>query len=205
MGLTSEYVPGRMTHVAATGEAIRTVLRERPVARLLLGFGFALMTCAGAKIAVPLPGTPVPATLQTLAVLLAGAALGARAGAASQVAYLLMGIVGLPVFALPGAGPAYLLGPTGGYLVGFVAAAFVVGLQLHGPRRAGGARAFGALLMGAAPIHACGLAWLSVILHDPASAVRSGVLPFILFDLAKVMLATGMYTGYLRWTRPTRP
>jgi biotin transport system substrate-specific component len=180
-------------------------LRVRPGLRLLLVFGFTLLTCAGAKIAVPLPATPVPGTLQTLAVLLAGAVLGARAGAASQVAYLGIGIAGLPVFALPGAGPAYFLGPTGGYLVGFVAASFVVGRLLGGNRRCSVAFSASAFLLGAATIHVFGLAWLSVILGDPAGALRTGVLPFVLFDLAKVMIATGLYAGYLRWKPSTRP
>src|SRR5437899_7752418 len=99
----------------------------RPLVRILLVIGFALLTCAGAKITIPLPFTRVPATLQTLPVLLAGALLGARAGAASQALYVGLGIAGLPVFALPGTGPGYLLGPTGGFLVGFVVAAFVTG------------------------------------------------------------------------------
>src|SRR5262245_52763921 len=102
----------------------RVLPTAHPLTRSVLVIGFALLTWAGAKVAVPLPFTPVPGTLQTLAVLLAGAMLGARAGAASQMAYLVMGLAGLPVFALPGAGPAYFLGPTGGYLVGFILAAW---------------------------------------------------------------------------------
>jgi len=165
--------------------------------------GFALLTWAAAKVSVPLPMTPVPGTLQTLAVLLAGAALGARAGAVSQASYIFMGMAGLPVFALPGSGPGYLLGPTGGYLVGFIAAAFVVGsvIKKTGGREA--LRAALAFLLGAATIHACGLAWLSVVLGDPAAAFRAGVLPFVLFDLAKVVVATGIHAGYLRWKPAT--
>src|SRR5437867_320991 len=84
----------------------------RLIERTLGVLGFALLTWAGARISVPLPFTPVPGTLQVLAVLLAGAILGARAGAASQAAYVGAGMAGLPVFVLPGAGPGYLLGPT---------------------------------------------------------------------------------------------
>jgi biotin transport system substrate-specific component len=204
MSLTSGYAPGRMTDTPALHAATHAGLLERKGARWALVFGFALLTCAGAKISIPLPLTPVPATLQTLAVLLAGAVLGARRGAASQVAYLLMGMAGLPVFALPGAGPAYLLGPTGGYLIGFVAAGYVVGLLLDTDRRRGVAFSALAFLLGAAMIHACGLAWLSVVLGDPAAALRAGVLPFVLFDLAKVVIATGAYSGYLRWKPGTR-
>jgi len=93
--------------------------------------GFALLTVIGAKIRVPLPFTPVPGTLQTIPVLLAGILLGARAGASSQILYLSLGMAGIPVFALAGAGPAYLLGPTGGFLPGFVAAAFVTGRRFR--------------------------------------------------------------------------
>lgn len=170
-----------------------------PLARVALGLGFALLTWAGARLSVPLPFTPVPGTLQTLSVLLAGGFLGARAGAASQAAYLLMGVAGLPVFALPGAGPAYFLGPTGGYLAGFVAAAYASGwltTRLRGLGLPGAAISF---LAGSAVLHACGFAWLSVVLGDPAAAWRAGVLPFLLFDLAKVVAATGIYAGYLRW------
>jgi biotin transport system substrate-specific component len=116
-----------------------------------------------------------------------------------------MGIAGLPVFALPGAGPTYLLGPTGGYLAGFVAASFVVGLLLDRNRRRRVGFTALAFLLGAVTIHACGLAWLSVVLGDLDAAVRVGVLPFALFDLAKVMVATGLYAGYLRWKPGTRP
>ncbi len=205
MRLRFEYVPKRISDGPAVSVAAHAGLRERPGMRLLFVFGFTLLTCAGAKISVPLPATPVPGTLQTLAVLLAGAVLGARAGAASQVAYLVLGIAGLPVFALPGAGPAYLLGPTGGYLVGFVAASFVVGRLLGGSPRRSVPFSAAAFLLGAATIHVCGLAWLSVVLGGPATALHAGVLPFVLFDLAKVMVATGIYAGYLRWKPSTRP
>jgi len=169
----------------------------------MLVVGFALLTWGAAKVSVPLPMTPVPGTLQTLAVLLAGAVLGARAGAVSQASYIFMGMAGLPVFALSGSGPLYVLGPTGGYLLGFIAAAFVVGSVLERTGRPGvlpGALAF---LLGAVTIHACGFAWLSVVLGDPAAAFRAGVLPFVLFDLAKVVVATGIHAGYLRWKPAT--
>jgi biotin transport system substrate-specific component len=181
-----------MKALPETGAAIH-------VARVATVIGFALLTWAGARISVPIPLTPVPGTLQTLAVLLAGAFLGARSGAASQVIYIMMGVAGLPVFALPGSGPAYLLGPTGGYLAGFVTAPFVVGTLLGGRLGKRKAGAFLAFLAGAVTIHACGFAWLSVLLGNPLSALRAGFLPFMLFDLAKVIVATGVHTGYVRW------
>jgi len=164
--------------------------------------GFALLTWAGAKIQVRLPFTPVPGTLQTLPVLLAGALLGARAGAASQATYVLLGLSGLPVFALPGSGPLYLLGPTGGYLVGFVAAAYVTGLACRGAARPGLVGALLAFLAGGATLYLCGVAWLAVYLGgDVTQAVRTGLAPFALFDLAKIVIATGMLTGW-RWIAP---
>jgi biotin transport system substrate-specific component len=164
-----------------------------------LVIGFALLTWAGARITVPLPFTPVPGTLQTLSVLLAGALLGARAGAASQAAYLVMGLAGLPVFALPGSGPAYLLGPTGGYLVGFVAAAWVTGSVCRALRRHGAPGAFCGFLAGSAALYACGLAWLTVHLGgDVRAAVGAGLVPFLLFDVAKIALAVAIQTACAR-------
>jgi len=203
MSLTSANIPGSMSGTADARLQAHVGPLERPITRALLVVGFALMTWVAAKVSVPLPMTPVPGTLQTLAVLLAGAVLGARAGAVSQASYIFMGMAGLPVFALPGSGPLYLLGPTGGYLVGFIAAAFVVGSVI---KKTGGREVLPAalaFLLGAATIHACGLAWLSVVLGDPAAAFRAGVLPFVLFDLAKVVVATGIHAGYLRWKPAT--
>jgi biotin transport system substrate-specific component len=203
MSLTSANIPGSMNGVPGASMKAHVGLLERPIARGMLVVVFALLTWAAARVSVPLPMTPVPGTLQTLAVLLAGAVLGARAGAVSQASYIFMGMAGLPVFALPGSGPGYLLGPTGGYLVGFIAAAFVVGSLLEKPGRRGVLAGALAFLLGAVTIHACGLAWLSVVLGDPAAALRAGVLPFVLFDLAKVVVATGIHAGYMRWKPAT--
>ena len=163
---------------------------------------FALLTWAGARIAVPLPYTPVPGTLQTFVVLLAGLFLGARAGAASQMLYLSMGLAGIPVFALPGAGPGYLLGPTGGYLVGFTLAAWVTG-WISGRRPAGHAvTVLASLLAGSAVIHACGLAWLSLQMGGSlAAAWAVAPLPFALFDFTKIVLAAALYIGAVRCGR----
>ncbi len=180
-----------------------SLARARPYQKAVLILGFSILTWVGARISVPLPFTPVPGTLQVLPVLLAGALLGARAGAASQAIYLSCGVAGLPVFALPGAGPGYLLGPTGGYLIGFVGAAYVTGSVLAGLRRPGLPGAALAFLAGGVVIHACGLAWLAVFLGDPGAALRAGLLPFVLFDLAKIVVATGIYAGSMRWKART--
>lgn len=170
--------------------------------------GFALLTWAAAKVSVPMPFTPVPGTLQTMTVLLAGALLGARAGAASQVAYLLMGLAGLPVFALPGAGPAYFIGPTSGYLLGFVPAAYVTGRVIGPSGRKMIGRVFLGCVAGGSIVHVSGLAWLTACTGgDLGAAVSAGLRPFLWFDLAKVILVTGTCVtwGRWRWTRARTP
>lgn len=184
-----------MKHVfgvmSAAGEKLPTSF---PLARkwsyTIAVAGLTLLTVVGAKVAIPLPGTPVPATLQTLPVLLAGLLLGSRLGALSQAAYVAIGLAGLPVFALPGAGPAYLLGPTGGYLIGFMAAAWLAG-ALAGPGSgAGFARRLAAVAVAIAAIHAAGVLWLALLFSsDTFDAFRAGSLPFLVFDLAKGVLA----------------
>lgn len=173
-----------------TVPALRSRLAGRveslsPTARRALGVGaFALLTALGARIAVPLPGTPVPFTFQVVAVLLAGWMLGPRLGAASQAAYLAAGAAGLPVFAA-GGGLAYLLGPTGGYLLAYPAAAALVGLAAS--RDAGWARQAAGLVGGVAAIHLGGAAWLAAVAGHEA-AVAAGVLPFLGVDGIKALL-----------------
>jgi biotin transport system substrate-specific component len=153
---------------------------SRTARRAIGVVAFAAATAFGAKVAVVLPGTPVPFTFQPLFVLLAGALLGARLGAASQALYLAAGIAGLPVF-VAGGGAAYLLGPTGGYLMAYPLAAFLAGAFAH----RGLACALAGLLLGLAAIYAGGLAWLAVV-GDVNAAVALGLRPFVLMDLVKV-------------------
>jgi biotin transport system substrate-specific component len=140
-----------------------------------------------AKFAVPLPGTPVPLSLQTLAVTLAGAVLGARLGAASQVAYLALGIAGLPVFAA-GGGLAYLAGPTGGYLLSFPIAAALTGWLLDTPR---GTTVRSVVIMALVFLLAnclilmAGWAQLSLIQGNAQAAFVAGVLPFLIGAVIK--------------------
>jgi biotin transport system substrate-specific component len=163
--------------------------------------GFALLTWLGALVRVPLPFTPVPGTLQTLPVLLSGAILGARRGAASQAVYLLAGLSGLPVFALPGAGPSYLLGPTGGYLAGFILAPLLTGVLYRRLSGVWGGRLL-ALAAGQAAIDLCGFLWLGLWLGGGwEGAFRGGVVPFIVPDLAKVVVAAGLLAGWGRLRR----
>ena len=159
------------------------LVSSRPARQAIGVLVFAIATALSAKVSLPLPGTPVPFTFQPMVVILAGAMLGARLGAASQIAYLAMGIAGLPVFAM-GGGAAYLLGATGGYLMAYPLAAFVVGSLTS---RGVGSIVL-ALLAGLATIYAGGLAWLAAI-GTVDWAVVVGLRPFVLADLVKVALA----------------
>jgi biotin transport system substrate-specific component len=141
-----------------------------------------LLLALSAKVQVPL--WPVPVTLQTLAVLAVAMWGGARLGAAAVLLYGVEGFAGLPVFAGAASGPAYLLGATGGYLLGFLVAALVVGgLAERGWRRSL-PRLAGAMLIGHALILACGVAWLSVLV-GPGKAIATGLLPFLWGTLVK--------------------
>jgi biotin transport system substrate-specific component len=152
---------------------------------------FALLTALGARAAVPLPGTAVPVTLQTLFVMLAGALLGPRLGAASQVVYLAAGVAGLPAF-VAGGGPAYLFGPTGGYLLAFPAVAAAAGwVARTAPSRGAPALAwlFVGLFLASLIVFVGGAAQLAVLTGDPARAIEVGVLPFLVGDVVKVLVA----------------
>jgi biotin transport system substrate-specific component len=168
------------------------------------------LTAAAAQISLPLPFTPVPFTLQPMIVLIGGAALGARAGAASQLVYLALGLLGLPVFAhsplLP-QGLGRLLGPTGGYLMAYPAAAFVVGLlaERHLDRRYH--TAFLAMLAGLAIIFAGGVLWLGIFQPGALGldrALQAGVYPFVVPDLFKAAVAAGATPALWRLLGPPR-
>ena len=174
------------SRLAATDEAASAPIPPRPWTRTALRplavplavVAFALLTAVGGQIAVPLGATPVPVTLQTLFVLLAGVLLGPAAGASSQLLYLAMGLLGVPIFAMGGAGPAWLLGPTGGYLLAFPAAAALAGLVAGSAR--GGLRTGVALLLATALIFASGAAWLSVAAETaPGEVFALAVQPFL--------------------------
>jgi biotin transport system substrate-specific component len=146
-----------------------------------------LLIALAAQVAIRLPFSPVPVTGQTLAVLLVGALLGSRRGALSVVAYLLEGLIGLPVFASGAAGLAYALGPTGGYLVGFVVAAYIIGrLAERGWDRHVLSTSV-AMFIGNATIYAVGLTWLSIYVGK--QSIFLGLLPFVVGDVVKLVLA----------------
>jgi biotin transport system substrate-specific component len=120
---------------------------------------------------------PVPISAQTLVVMLLGAVLGSRRGAAAVLAYLAEGAAGLPVFA-SGGGAVYFFGPTGGYLVGFLPAAWLTGRLLETGSPAGFLKGCAAMLAGHAVVFAMGLAWLSVLI-GLTTAISAGLVPFL--------------------------
>lgn len=155
---------------------------------VLVVLGTAIMAAA-AKINVP--GFPVPVTLQTLAIFGISAAYGRNLAVATMVLYLAQGLMGLPVFAGPVAGPAYMAGPTAGYLVGFIFAAAIIG---EAADRGYGRNplAMAAVMLAAdALVFALGFAWLSTLI-GATKAWNFGVLPFIVPDLIKIALASAV-------------
>lgn len=151
---------------------------------------FGALTAIGAFIVIPLQ--PVPITLQTFFSGLAGVLLGGYAGALSQIVYILLGIIGLPVFAGGKAGLGALLGPSGGYLIGFVVGAYVIGKIVEARREAGFPWIVLALVAGNLMIYALGTMQLSLVAHlSLAKAMLVGVVPFLVGDLLK-LLATAV-------------
>jgi biotin transport system substrate-specific component len=158
----------------------------REVALIL---GGSLLIALSAQLQFVLPFSPVPMTGQTFAVLLLGALYGSKRGPAIVVTYLALGVMGLPVFAGGAFGVARLVGPTAGYLVGFLAAAFVVGfLSERGWDRKPWATAV-SMLIGNGMIYVAGVLWLSRFVGWQA-VLSIGVLPFLAGDALKIALAT---------------
>ena len=163
----------------------------------------AVLVAAAAQVSIPLPGTPVPMTLQPMAVLLVGGLLGARLGALSMILYLAMGAAGLPVFTptVPLLGVARLIGPTGGYLLAYPVAAWVVGWLTLGwqpgvntPTVASAMRVTLAVLAGLVLIHLGGLAQLAILTGNVSGAARLATWPFLLGDLLKLAILVPVLT-----------
>ena len=177
------------SNVVSTGPLIRRLVRiENRTLRTAVPIAFGIVflaLLAQVRIEIGL----VPITGQTLGVLLLGAAYGAGLGAATLAAYLLVGGLGLPVFTGFGAGFATFSGTTGGYLVGFVLAAGLVGwLAQRGWDRTPAGTAV-AMVLGNVVIYVFGVAWLSTIAPDVGTAIAWGVTPFLLGDAVKVAVA----------------
>jgi biotin transport system substrate-specific component len=154
--------------------------------------GFTLLFALSSKLQFHVPGSVVPATLQVIVVLAAGAILGPWGGVGAVTSYLMAGIAGAPVFAF-GGGPAYLMGPTGGYLLGYLPAVYISGAL---SRRCDNLWSLtGCFSLACLVIHASGWAQLSA-LTGPEQAFRVGVLPFVGVDLLKAFLTASFIQGY---------
>lgn len=166
------------------------------IARLAaLSIGGALALAISAKAQVPF--YPVPMTLQTLVVLIIGAAFGARLAVSTVLIYLIEGLLGLQVFAGVNAGPGYMMGPTGGYLLGFLLAAALVGwLAERGWDRSLG-RLLAAMILGHLVIFVCGFGWLAQLI-GPEKAWIGGVVPFFAATIVKTLLAWALVAAAWR-------
>ncbi len=175
---------------------VATLWPARRSARLArdgaLVVGGALALAVSAKVQVPF--YPVPMTLQTLVVLALAAAYGARLGAAAVALYLVAGLFGAPVFAGAFAGPAYMAGPTGGYLAGFLAAAALIGFLAERGWDRSWLRLLTAMTIGHAVIFAFGFAWLAMLV-GPDKAFALGVAPFALATVVKTLLAVALVSA----------
>ncbi len=161
-----------------------------PTAHRAIGIAFfVIATTLGAHVAVPVPWTVVPMTLQPMFVVLAGVILGPRLGAAAMASYLALGITGAPVFSAGHGGALWLLGPTGGYLVSYPAAAFVAG-WVAGSAQAGAVRLLGGLTAAYAVIYLGGVSQLMILTGQGVTdTLALAVTPFFLGDLVKIMIA----------------
>ena len=166
---------------------------------VLLILAGSVLIALTAQLAVPLPFTPVPVTGQTFGILVVGMALGSRRGALAVMAYLMEGAMGAPVFAGGTGGAHILAGPTAGYLFGFIPAAFITGyLAENGWDRNPLSTAL-AMLAGNIMIYVPGLLVLGIMLgFTPSKTLAAGFIPFVVGDLAKLALASGVMP--LAWT-----
>ncbi len=162
--------------------------------QVALVLGGTLFIALAAQISVPM--LPVPMTLQTLAILIVGLTYGARLGAATLIAYLAEGAMGLPVFANGQASLAYMMGPTGGYLLGFVAMAWLAGLAADRGIARGILPTALVAVAASALLYVPGVAWLTAVTPlDLTGAVKAGMLPFLPGDAIKAVLAALVVTG----------
>lgn len=188
--------------IAARRDSTRTI-------RIASVLFMTALTTAAAQISVPLPFTAVPFTFQPMIVLLGGLALGSRLGATSQFLYLAAGIAGLPVFAASATlppGPLRLLGPTGGYLMAYPFAAYLVGYLAERGLDRRYVTSVIAMLAGLVVVYACGALWLGLFARTATgnasigiqSAVITGVVPFVLADVMKLLVAAAIVPGLWR-------
>jgi len=167
--------------------------------------GGVLLMALLAQVAIPVPGSPVPITGQTLGVVLTAAALGPVRGVLTQVFYILAGMVGLPFFSEATHGVEVVFGATGGYLIGFIPAAYLIGLAAkHGMDR-NPLKAVPLFIAGQAIIFAVGVPWLAAVAHlNAQQALDAGFYPFILGGIVKAAVAAAVLGGAWSVARRSR-
>ncbi len=174
---------------------VKTLQPKTLATKLALATLGAVVTAACAQLAVYLPGNPIPITGQVFGVVLCAFVLGSKLGALSQLEYLAMGLAGAPVFSGFRGGVGHLLGPTGGYLIGFIIAAYVIGRIVEFSKRKDISVRIKAGVVGIIVIYTCGVGWLRLwaqffgLPFVGWQAWLVGAMPFIWLDLAKVSLA----------------
>jgi len=155
---------------------------------------FILATVLGAYVRIPVKGSPVPITLQTFFVILSGAILGKRLGSLSQFVYLILGTIGLPVFQGYSSGVAYILGPTGGYIIGFIVSAYFIGYMLR-YKSSNITWVIASFVAGSLIICILGSLWLVYLYKiNIVTAISIGILPFLPGDMIKIFFATIIYS-----------
>lgn len=167
------------------------MIRDRAAMNALFIVAASALIAIAAQIAINVPFSPVPLTLQPVAVLFVGAALGSRRGAAAVALYLFEGIIGLPVFAQAHGGAIWLVGATGGYLLAYPLAAFVAGWFSEHGWGSTILRAVAGMLAALAVAYAGGWSWLA-ILAGPRAAFTLGITPFVVADIVKITIAAAM-------------
>lgn len=186
-----------MSHSATQAATTRGRALEF-VSNAALIIGASLVVAASAHLSVPIPGTPVPLTVQNLAVLVVGLALGPWRGFAALSLYLVEGASGMPVFSPMGpGGVAQLIGPTGGYLISYPFVAALTGYIFERGKQTFARAAF-ASIAGEVLLFTCGLSWLYTITHSVAQAFAFGLYWFVLAEVIKVLLAAGSMKTWLR-------
>lgn len=189
--------------MSLNAEVIKIINRPLPLSKGACGtLGVAVfisLTFLGAYLRIYLPLTPVPITLQTFFVLLSGAVLGRRLGAISQAGYIILGSLGLPIFAGATGGILYLLGPTGGYLIGFMAASYIVGVMISMKKELTFGWTILAMLTGLVVVYLLGASWLSFVTKSNFSQTFVlGILPFIPGAVLKLLAAAIIFYRFLQ-------
>ena len=190
------------THQTLAARVVPESGAERLTALIGLAVFGSFILWASAKVSVPF--WPVPMNLQTMAVAGLAALYGSRLGAATVALYLAEGAAGLPVFTgtpAQGVGIAYMLGPTGGYLIGMPIAAFVIGLLAERGFARDPVRLFGAMVLGDAVVFVLGLLWLGTVIGWDKPVLSLGLYPFLLGDALKLALAACLVVGLNRLVR----